>query len=143
MFALRIGILAVDGTTLAEVAPVRERFAALGAQVTLIVPGGGSILPISGRYYPAAGGHGTRCAITQVSPTDFDVLLMPDSITQEQLLQYPQALEFMRINGADGEDVHVLPIMRISYAHILLANQTNFDGLARMRERVLSGSARR
>ena len=122
---------------------MRERFAALGAQVTLIVPGGGSILPISGRYYPAAGGHGTRCAISQVSPTDFDLLLLPDSITEEQLLRYPQALDFMRTTFENGEGEHCLPIMLISYAQLLVDGNILFDGLARMRDKVLSSSARR
>jgi len=139
--ALRIGLLVLDGTTLAEVIPVRERLEALGAQVTLVIPGGGSILPVTGRYFPAAGGQGTRRALNQVSPTDFDLLLLPDSVSIEQLLRKPAVLEFMR-GHAETAEMPPAPVFHIHYLLRLLDGGSSLAGLEHPKEGILSGLTR-
>lgn len=137
MVALRIGLLVVDGITLAEVVPARERLEQLGMQVVLLVPDGGSILPVTGRYYPAAGGQGVRRSLSQVSPDDFDLLLVSTGLSDEQLIRYPQALAFVRGYSADGGQSPVI-IFSTSYLLHLLEHGVRLDGLLTAREGVLS-----
>ncbi len=141
MSALRIGLLALNNTTLAEVIPVRERLEKLGAQVTLVIPCGGSILPITGRYYPAAGGHGDRRALNQVSPADFDMFLLPDSVTREGLVRQPQVLEFIR-GHPETPDAPLVPVFQVQYLLRLADGGCNLSGFTKTLEGVLSGTSR-
>ena len=128
LVALRIALLALDGITLAEVTPVRERLGALGAEVTLLVPGGGSILPISGRYFPAAGGQGLRRALAQTSPGDFDLLLLPDALSDACLRQHPDAIQFLR--GSAHDALAPLLTFQVSYLLHLLDCGVDLSGIA-------------
>ncbi|HEX2949664.1 MAG TPA: hypothetical protein VHV83_08865 [Armatimonadota bacterium] len=143
MVALRIGLLAIDGITLEEVTPARERLEDIGAQVTVLIPSGGSILPVTGRYFPAAGGVGERRSLSQVSPGDFHMILLPDGLTYDQLTRYPQVLEFLQ--GQQGQETcnqnqQVSIVCTISFLMRLLERGAKLDGLANNRESLLSGS---
>ena len=125
-----IGLLIIDGITLAEVTPICDYLENLGTPVIVIVPTGGSMLPISGQYYPAAGGHNLRRALGQVTPEDFDVLLLPDGITGEQLVRYPQLLQLIR--GLPGQGAAVpIPVFTVSTLQLLLDLGVKLAGLMR------------
>lgn len=139
MAALRIGIIALNNTTLAEITPMRKRFKAQHATVTLMIPGGGSILPVTGRYYPAAGGHGLRCALGQVAPADFDLLVLPDSITADDLARCPQVMDFL--HGAEQASDPPPPLMPAQNLVRVLDRRCDL-GVAHSREDILSGATR-
>ena len=50
--APRIGLLVIDGVTLAAIAALRTRLETLGVQVLLLVPTGGALLPVGGALLP-------------------------------------------------------------------------------------------
>jgi len=123
-------MLIMDGIGLAEVSPICERLETLGAPVIVIVPTGGTMLPTSGRYYPAAGGHNVRRSLSQVTPDDFDLLLLPDGITGEQFARYPQLLRL--IHGAPVEGAFCpIPVFTVSFLQCLLDRGVKLDGLRR------------
>ncbi len=136
MTAPRIGLFVIDGVTLAQVTPMRDSLERAGADVIIIVPTGGSILPVGGRYFPGAGGHGARRALLQLAPADLDLLLLPDGITGEQLAAYPKLLEIIRGTPATG----LLPVCQMLFMQQLLARNVTLTGLARCRETMLSGA---
>lgn len=140
MPALRIGLLIVDGVTLDEVAPVRERLENLGANVTAVVPTGGPVLPVSGRYYPAAGGHAARRPLSQVSVLDFDLLWLPDSLNSTLLQHYPQLLTLLRGQTVDGH-LAIIPVMTTSYLTRMLQHSAALHGLMRPAEAACTISA--
>jgi aspartate/methionine/tyrosine aminotransferase len=110
------------------------------AQVTVIVPGGGSILPVTGKYYPAAGGQGVRRAASQVTAEEFDFLVLPDSLNAAQLARYPQILALLR-EGA--RDVSVpIPVFTIRYLLHLLDRHVPFQGIARDHQDMLTSGTR-
>lgn len=137
MTAPRIGLLIIDAITLADVTPICTRLEALGWPVVVIVPTGGSILPVNGRYFPAAGGHSVRRSLSQVTPTDFDLLLVPDAITGEQLVRYPQMLQLIRGLPSDGP-AQPIPVFAVSFLQHLLDQHVKLDGLLHPPEALLS-----
>ncbi len=141
MAASTIGLLIIDGITLAEVTPICDRLEKLGTPVIVVVPTGGPILPVSGRYYPAAGGHNARRALCQVIQGDFDLLLLPDGVTGEQLAAYPQLLQLVR--GLPGQGAaHPIPVFTVSAMQQLLDQGLKLKGLMRPTEDRLSSSNR-
>ena len=135
MAAQRIALLILDGVTLAEVLPIRDRLASLGHAVTLLVPECGSVLPICGRYFAGAGGVGVRRALGQVAPVDFDLLVLPDSVTAADLMHYPSVLDFIQRDST-------LIIATIRYLTGLLDRGCSLSPLACPRETALSGATR-
>ncbi len=132
-------MLIIDGITLADVTPICERLEHLGTPVVMIVPTGSTILPISGQYFPAAGGHNVRRALCQATQEDFDLLLLPDNATSEQLTRYPQLLQLVRGLPAHGP-ARPLPVFTVSAMQRLLDQGVTLDGLIRPCEERLSRS---
>ena len=139
MAASTIGMLIIDGITLADVTPICDRLEQLGTPVVVIVPTGSPILPSSGQYYPAAGGHNVRRALCQVTHEDFDLLLLPDSATGEQLARYPKLLQLVRGLATHGP-AHPVPVFTVSAMQLLLDQGVKLEGLMRPGEEQLSRS---
>lgn len=137
--ALRIGLLIVEGVTQEEIGPVRERLEALGARVTAIVPTGGPILPVSGRYYPAASGHAVRRPLSQVTSTDFDLLWVPSCLACAHLTLYPPLAVLLRGHAIDGTQA-VIPLLTTAYLTVLLQQNISLAGLIRQEEPVCTVS---
>lgn len=135
MAALRIALLIIDGVTLAEVTPIRERLNVLGTQATIIVPTGGPILPVSGRYYAAASGNVPRRALCQLTSGEIDLLLLPDGITGERLARHPEVLALVRGRQAEGP-AQAVPVFTIRYLIHLLDQGLD---LSHFREEALTG----
>ena len=117
---------------------MRERLEALGHTVTAIVPTGGSVLPITGRYFAGAGGHGARCALSQIAPAEVDLVLLPDSVTAELLARHPQVLRFIRGNPSTGIP-HPLPVVTMRLLTQLLDCGSILFPLSCPREKALAG----
>ncbi|MHB9025153.1 MAG: type 1 glutamine amidotransferase family protein [Armatimonadota bacterium] len=123
---------------LADVAPIRERLESLGALVTAVLPSGGSTMPVSGRYYPAAGGHGPRKPLCQVKPDDFDLLVLPGQLTADGLMKLAETMKLLQENFfADAEDP--VPVMLPDYLEQLLDSGVDLSGLSRPRPPDLAG----
>lgn len=139
MLAPRIGLLVTDGVTLAEVTPMRERLAVLGVPVTILIPSGGALLPVSGRYFPAAG-CGEHRALSDTTSDDLDVLLLPETVSGDILVRYPDVLQLVR--GRKGGQVSCpVPVYRLqSFAVLLDSGRLQWSG--RVTEGALTGSTR-
>lgn len=130
MAALRVGILTAAELTLEEVTPLRDRLDALGAQVTLLIPARASIMPVSGRYFPAAGGLGARRALDAVAPGEIDMLILPDGLSGERLQHYAPVLALVR-------QAHALPVFTVGHLLRLLDAGAGLDGLMACEEAAL------
>lgn len=132
---LQMGLIVIDRVALADVATIRKSLEGLAVAVTVLVPTGGSILPVSGRYYPGAGGDCTRRALCQVAASDFDALIIPDGVTTDDLLAAPQVIRFLHEVAAKG-----IPVVSVGYLSHLLDRDTTLTGLCTPRQGVASAS---
>ena len=79
-----------------------------------------------------------RRAFKKVTPETFDVLLLPDGITGEQLTLHPQLLQLIR--GMPGERTAApIPVFTVSLLQLLLGQGVKLDGLMRLLEELCSG----
>ncbi|MHB9130664.1 MAG: type 1 glutamine amidotransferase family protein [Armatimonadota bacterium] len=120
---------------------MRERLEASGAEVTVVVPTGGPMLPVGGRYYPGAGGPSRRKALSLLTAAEVDLLVIPDGMTAEQFTRYPELLHLARGRLPDGSS-EPLPLFTHTFITCLLDRDTDLARLAKTGEKLLSGSQR-
>jgi hypothetical protein len=136
--APRIGLLVIDGVTLAVITPVRARLETLGAQVVLLVPTGGSVLPVGGRYFPAAAGPGARLPLHAVRAGDIDALLLPDTVTRDTLARHADAIALLRGRTVSGP-AQPVPVFTQQFLLTLLDHGARLAGLAQPPAALLGG----
>ncbi len=120
---------------------MRERLLAQGAQVTMLIPTGGPILPVSGRYYPGAGGQCDRQPVNQATPTDFDLIILPDGIDADKLARCPNILQLIQGIPSDATS-QPLPVFTVQFMDGLLDRGVQLEGLQTTREPLVASSTR-